>query len=145
METMLCRIYGLPNCSIFKVEWAPVDHHILTTGEYFPRDSIFLLELKMAIQDYQNAASRKKPNFFFSAFVIDVFCTEFQYPNLGWNWTLPAPPMPIYHSELWDTNYAPKFYDICEHFLGSIYFSIFKKEAPTFLVEATNLFDTMGD
>ena len=55
------------------------------------------------------------------------------------------PPMPIYYSELWDTNYAAKFYDICEHFLSSIYFSIFKKEAPAFSAEATILIATMGD
>ena len=56
-----------------------------------------------------------------------------------------SPSMPIYYSELWDTNYAPRFYDICQHFLGTIYFSIFKKEAPAFSPEATALIATMGD
>ena len=84
-------------------------------------------------------------NFFFSAFIIDVLCTELQYPNLGWNWTLMAPPIPIYYSSLWDNNYPTMFYDICEHFLGSIYFTILKEEAPTFSVEAKNLITTMGD
>ena len=32
LATMLCRLYGLPNCSVFKVEWAPVAHHVLATG-----------------------------------------------------------------------------------------------------------------
>ena len=85
LESMLCRMYGIPNYSVFKFEWDPVSHHVLTTSESFPWASILSLELKMAIQDYQKAIARKKPNFFFSAFIIDVFCTEFQYPNLGWN------------------------------------------------------------
>ena len=37
------------------------------------------------------------------------------------------------------------FYDICEHFMGTIYFKIFKVEAPSFSVEATTLISTMGD
>ena len=56
-----------------------------------------------------------------------------------------APLVPIYHSVLWDTNYAARFYDICEHFLRNIYFSIFKKEAPAFSAEAKNFIATMGD
>ena len=56
-----------------------------------------------------------------------------------------APLVPIYYSKLWDTNYAAKLYDICEHFLTSIYFSIFKMEAPEFSTEARNFIATMGD
>ena len=37
------------------------------------------------------------------------------------------------------------FYEICEHFLGSIYFSIFKQEALAFLEEARTFIATMGD
>ena len=33
---MLCRLYGLRNCSIFKAERVPISHRILTTSEYFP-------------------------------------------------------------------------------------------------------------
>ena len=124
---------------------ASIAHHVLTTGESFPWAFIMSLELKIVIQDYQKAIARKKPDFFFSAFVIDVFYTDFQYPNLGWNWTLSAPPVPIYHAEMWDTNYVPRFYDICEKFLGRIYFLIFKKEALAFSTKAKNLIATMGE
>ena len=37
------------------------------------------------------------------------------------------------------------FYDICENFLGRVYFLIFKKEAPAFSLEAKNCIATMGD
>ena len=142
---MLCRLYGLPNCSVFKDEWAPVAHHVLETDDYFLWESILSLELKTSIQHYQKATVRKKPNFLFLAFIFYVFCTEFQYPKLGWNWTLMAPLVPIYYSKLWDTNYAARLYDICEHFLTSIYFSIFEMEAPAFSTEARNFIATMGD
>ena len=98
LAAMLCRLYGLPNCSVFKAKWAPAAHHVLKTSDYFPWASILSLELKKSIQDYQKATAKKKPNFFFSAFIYDIFCTEFQYPNLGWNWNLPSPLVPIYYS-----------------------------------------------
>ena len=145
LAAMLCRLYGLPNCSVFTVEWAPIAHHVLATNNSFLWESILSLELKNSIQDYQKATTKNKSNFFFSSFIYGIFCTEFQYPNLGWNWNLPAPPVPIYYSELWDMNYVSRFYDICEHFLGSIYFSIFKKEAPAFSVKVRAFIAAMGD
>ena len=130
---------------MFKAEWAPVAHHVLTTGESFPWTSILSLELKTTIQSYQKDTTIKKLNFSFSAFIIDVFYHEFQYPNLGWNWTLLAPHVSIYYSTLWDTNYTTMLYGICEHFLGSIYPKIFREEAPTFSEESRNLITMMGD
>ena len=58
---------------------------------------------------------------------------------------LSAPHVHIYHAKLWDTNYVARFYEICEKFLGRIYFLIFKMEAPTFFPEARTLIATMGD
>ena len=78
------------------------------------------LELKISIQEYQKATARKKPNFFFSTFIYDILFAEFEYPNLGWKWSFMAPSVPIYYSKLWDTNYAPRFYDICQYFFDTI-------------------------
>ena len=65
LADMLCRLYALPNCSIFKDEWAPVAHHVLTTSESFPWASVLSLELKVEIHSYQKATAWKKPIFFF--------------------------------------------------------------------------------
>ena len=61
---------------------------------------------------------------------------------MGWNWVLPAPLVHLYHSELWDTNYVTRFYDICESFLSQFYFLIFNKESPAFSLEAKLLIST---
>ena len=100
LAAMLCRIYGLLNCSFFKQEWAPIAHHIITIGEAFPWASILSLELKISIQEFQKATSKKKANFYLTAFIVDIFCAHFCYPNLGWSWELLALPVHIYHSEL---------------------------------------------
>ena len=41
--------------------------------------------------------------------------------------------------------YVTRFYDICESFLGWVYFLIFNKETPAFFPEAKTLIATMGD
>ena len=33
LAAMLCRLYGLPNFSYFKKEWAPIAHHVITSSE----------------------------------------------------------------------------------------------------------------
>ena len=88
LEAMLCGIYGLPNCSFFKQEWAPIAHHIINIGESFPWASILSLKLKNAIQEFQKATAKKKPNFYLTAFIVDVFCADFHYPNCN----IPNPP-----------------------------------------------------
>ena len=35
LKAMFFQLYGLPNCTYFKVEWAPISYHILITGESF--------------------------------------------------------------------------------------------------------------
>ena len=100
LAVMLCKIYGLPYYSFFKEEWAPIAHHIITIGESFPWASLLSLELKNAIQEFQKAIAKKNPNFSLTAFIVDIFCADFHYPNLGWSSEFPAPPIHIYHSEL---------------------------------------------
>ena len=81
--------------------------------------------------------------FYLSTYVMYVFYTSFPFSTMGWNWTKVGPPIHIYCSTLWDDNFIPLIYDICDHFVGSIYQNIFKEYAPTFLARA--LVSTMGD
>ena len=52
LSAMLCRLYGLENCSLFKAEWVPVAHHILLIGESFNWAHILSLNLKEEIEKY---------------------------------------------------------------------------------------------
>ena len=35
LAAMFCRLYGLPNCSLFKKKWTPMENHVLLTGDSF--------------------------------------------------------------------------------------------------------------
>ena len=85
LDEILCRLYGLPNDSYFKEECASIAHHVINTRESLPWASILSLVLKTTIQYFQKATAMKKPNFFFFAYIVDIFCVELHYPNLGWN------------------------------------------------------------
>ena len=49
---MFYQLYGFPNCSMFKVEWVHVSHHILLTGESFNWACILSINLKEEIEKY---------------------------------------------------------------------------------------------
>ena len=53
--------------------------------------------------------------------------------------------MHIYHSKLCNRTYVARFYDICESFLGRVYFLVFNKESPAFSPEEKALIATMVD
>ena len=50
LTAMLCRLYGLANCTVFKAEWEPNVHHVLTTWESFNWAQILSVVLKEAIE-----------------------------------------------------------------------------------------------
>ena len=62
------------------------------------------------------------------------------FPFHGWNWKRVGPLVHIYCSALREDNFVPLFYDICYHFMGSIYQNIFKEYAPTFSSEPKHWF-----
>ena len=56
-----------------------------------------------------------------------------------------GPPVHIYFSASWEDKFVPLIYDICDHFVGSIYQYIFKGDTPTFLDRDKALICAMGD
>ena len=85
-----------------------------------------------------------KPTFYLSGYVMDIFYATYSFSEMGWNCTMTSPPIHIYCSTLWEDNFAPHIYDICDHFIGSIYQNIFKGDAPTFSNISKELISTMG-
>ena len=83
LETMLCILYGLPNCTVFKAKWVPLTHHVLTIGEYFNWAQILSVILKEAIEKYQKNPASRKPSFYLSAYVMDVLYATLLSPGIG--------------------------------------------------------------
>ena len=142
---MFCGMYGLVNCSMFKDEWVPVAHHILLTGEPFNWEQILFVNLKEDIEKYQKTLITRKPIFYMLGYVMDVFCATSAFPTLGWNWSKNSLPIHIYCSDMWEDNFIPRVYDICDLVLGSMYHKIFKADAPTFSNRATTLIALRSD
>ena len=46
---------------------------------------------------------------------------------------------------MWEDNFVPCIYDICDLFLGSMYHKIFKADAPTFSIRTRDLISLHGD
>ena len=144
LAAMLCRLYGLLNCTLFNAGWAPLSHHFFTIEDLFNWAQILSVILKEAIKKYQKTPTSRKPTFYLSAYVIDLFCVMSPFPAIGWNWTRVRPPIHIYCSSVWEENFIPLIYDICNHFIGSIYHKLFKGDAPAFSNISRALISTMG-
>ena len=89
--------------------------------------------------------ANRKPTFFMSRYVMDVFYAFLVFPTLGWNWKKDSPPVHIYCSDMWEDNFVPWVYEICNLFLRFMYHRIFKADAPTFSQRAKALITLHGD
>ena len=80
-----------------------------------------------------------------SGFVMDIFCALTAFPTLNWNWMEKSPPVHIYCVDMWDDNFIPWVYELRNLFLGSMYYNIFKYDAPAFSKSAREMISMLGD
>ena len=142
---MICRLYSLPNCSLFQAKWVPLANHILLIGHSFNWAQILSYNLRVEIEKYERTPDKRKPSFYMLGFVMDAFCASTTFPDLNWNWTEKYPPIHIYCYDLRDDNFIPRVYELCDLFLGSMYYNIFKPDAPALSKSAREMISPFGD
>ena len=76
---------------------------------------------------------------------MDAFCACSCFSELNWDWKEKCPPVHIYCADMWDDNFIPRVYELCDLFLGSMYCKIFKVYAPAFSEKARELIYEYGD
>ena len=74
--TMICRLYGLPNCSSFQAKWVHLANHILLIGHSFNWAQILSYNLRVEIEKYERTPDKRKPSFYMLGFVMDAFCAS---------------------------------------------------------------------
>ena len=107
-------------------------HHILLTGDSFNWAQISSCNLQEEIEKYQKTPPNRKPTFYMSGFVMDAFCASSSFPSLNWYWDEKYSPVHIYFPDMWEDNFIPQVYELCDLFLESMYFKSFKADAPAF-------------
>ena len=88
--------------------------------------------LKEEIEKYEKTLASRKPTFYLSTYIMEVFFLDMPFLAMGWDWKKFGPPIHIYCSALWEDNFITLVYDIFDHFVGSISQNNFKQDAPTF-------------
>ena len=76
---------------------------------------------------------------------MDAFCASTFLQALNWNWTDQSPPIHIYCTDMWEENFIPRIYELCDLFLGSMYYNIFKFDAPAFSKISREMISMFGD
>ena len=73
-----------------------------------------------------------------SAYIVDTFCFNFDFPILGWKWTVQDPtPIHVYHKYLWKSEYKNHLYRIFHGFILPVHQAVFNKPAPQLSNEAS--------
>ena len=76
---------------------------------------------------------------------MDAFYASSSFSTLIWYWDEKSPFMHIYSSDMWENNFIPQDYELRDLFLGSMYFKIFKTNAPMFSEGARELISLYGE
>ena len=76
---------------------------------------------------------------------MDSLCDSSSFPTLNQYWDNKYPPVHVYFSDMWEDNFILWVYELCDLFLGSMYFKIFKVDAPTFSIGARELIFMYGE
>ena len=105
---------------------------ILLTGHSFNWAQILSFNFHEEIEKNEKNPKNRKPFFYMSGFVMDAFRASTAFPALNWNLTNQYPLVHIYCVDMWDNNFIPHIYELCDLFLGSMYYNIFKADAPAF-------------
>ena len=76
---------------------------------------------------------------------MDAFCACSCFLELNWNWSEKCPLVHIYCADIWDDNFIPRVYELCDLFLTSMYYKVFKADALAFSQKARELISVYGD
>lgn len=136
---MLCRLFGKPDINKFSLEWLPLVD-VATNATIMNWAQILLNNVSTTILGYRikrSFASKVYPSFFLSAYVMDAICFVYDFPIMGWRWTVQNPLLiQVYHKVLWKSNFIPRFFKICHGVMLPIYKMLYNRDAPIFSPEA---------
>ena len=76
---------------------------------------------------------------------MDAFYAYSPFLTLNWFQKEESLPVNIYLSNIWEDKFIPRVYELCDLFIGSMYFNFFKVDAPTFSKGARELISLYGD
>lgn len=136
--TMLRRIFNKPDSNNFSLEWltlidTAINEKIMNWAQ------ILFNNLVKDIMEYRikrSISSRVFPPFFMSAYVIDAIYIGSKFPIMGWKWIVQDPlPIHIYSKSMWDSQFHPHFYKICQGVMLPIHKQVYNRNTPRFSTE----------
>lgn len=135
---MLCRLFGRPNSTKFSLEWLPLIEATVN-ATIMNWAQILFDNLAKAIMEYRrkrSPSSRVYPPFFMSAYVMDTIYFGSKFPIMGWKWIVQDPlPTHVYHERMWESQFHPHFYKICQVVILPINKQVYNRTAPRFSKE----------
>ena len=96
-------------------------NHVLLTSDSFNWAQILFCNLQEEIEKYHRTLTNWKTSFYMSWFVVDAFSACSGLLEINWNWSEECPHAHIYCTDMWDDNFIPRVYELCDLFLRPLY------------------------
>jgi hypothetical protein len=125
--SLIYRLYGEKDCSIFSEAWMPLSYIVAIFGSDFKWGTIISKKLRIYIQQAQTPKEGETPAFYMASYLLDVMCTINIFPDMNLSWDVAELLIHVYFSILWANRYKKSYSLICDEFITQIYFTIFKK------------------
>jgi hypothetical protein len=79
-----------------------------------------------------------------ASYLLDVICTKNAFAGMDLNLHPSELATHVYYNILWENRYKKSYAVICDHFIVSIYFLLFKREFPRLSDEAKKVIVKIG-
>lgn len=137
---MMCRLWGLHDSVNINIDMVPL-MEAAVNSIIMDWATILSDKLVVVVREFRAktiVTERKIPPFYYTAYIMDTLCFNYEFPVLGWRWTTQDPtPIHLYHQKLWKSSYKDHLYQICNGFMVPIYYSIYDKPIPRISYEAS--------
>ena len=145
LDTMLCKLYGLVDSSLFGLSQVPLMSVIFEKGFIFNWVKILSSNLTQEIRACREAPQDKPTRFLMSNYLFDMVCAFLHFQAMNIHWTIAHAPVHIYFCQLWVSRFKHFLYDICDKVMSPLHTFLCMHAPPQFLEEGCRALQGIGD
>lgn len=82
LATMLCRLYGLTDSSLFEISSVSLKATMIEEGEIFNWEEILSSNIVKEVKAWNEALYDKLVGFFMSTYLLDAVCSSLHFPTM---------------------------------------------------------------
>jgi len=144
VAVMMCRLFGVKNCNLFRREWTPIMHIVVEEGNIMNWANILVANLLNAIRRRKYAPRGQEPPFYMAAYLLDLVCTAIHFLEIKLQWGSGSPAIHEMFQVMWTNRYPVHFYFICNMIMPQVFQALNGILPSRLSIEARNAIQSPG-